>query len=77
MFLGAHLGDVWLPLGIQWETLLGPKLDFVGVIFEVILGTDSAAILGGAGGRGGAFVSLQGLQEHSRKFSTPAGPGGS
>ena len=33
MFLGSHFDDFGLPLGPQWEPLLGPKLDFLGVIF--------------------------------------------
>ena len=34
MLLGAHFGDFGLPTGPQWEHLLGPKLDFWGVIFR-------------------------------------------
>ena len=33
MFLGSHFDGFGLPLGSQWEPLLGPKLDFLGVIF--------------------------------------------
>ena len=46
-------------------------------MFEVIFATDSAAILGGVGGRGRACLSLQVLQELGRKFSTPCTPAGS
>ena len=33
MLLGARFGDLGLPMGPQWELLLGPKLDFLVVIF--------------------------------------------
>ena len=33
MFLGSHFDDFGLPLGPQWEPLLGPKLDFLGSHF--------------------------------------------
>ena len=33
MLLGPHFCDFWLPLGPQWEPLLGPKLYFWGVNF--------------------------------------------
>ena len=33
MLLGPRFCDFWLPLGLQRETFLGSKLDFLGVIF--------------------------------------------
>ena len=33
MLLGPRFCDFWVPLGPQWESCLGPKLDFFGVIF--------------------------------------------
>ena len=33
MLLGPRFCDFWLILGPQWESLLGPNLDFWGVIF--------------------------------------------
>ena len=44
--------------------------------FELVFGTDPAAILGGAGGRGGACLNMQILQEPGRKFNTPLDPCG-
>ena len=59
MLLGSDFCDFWLPLGSQWEHLLGPNSILWGTFFEVIFGADSAAIFGGAGGRGGACLNLQ------------------
>ena len=60
MFLGSHFDDFGLPLGLQWEPLLGPKLDLLGVIFR----TRFWDRLGSDFGRG---------RRQGRSLSKPAG----
>ena len=70
MIFGSH----WVPNGSPFGS---PNLIFWVSFFEVIFGADSAAIWGGAGGRGGAYLNLQILQEPVKWFSTPCTPAGS
>ena len=67
-------GSHWGPNGNPFWV---PNLIFWVSFFEVIFGTDSAVILGGAGGRGGACLNLQILQDPVKWFSTPCTPAGS
>ena len=69
MTLGSHWGPngspCWVPITIFWESF-----------FELVFGTDPAAILGGAGVVGGACLNMQILQELGRKSNTPLDPCG-